>query len=229
MNYKQLVPLNLNANGNIGFCLAYAQAVFGHNRLYADATTAWQNTKYKHLDQNFPNVAVPIWFSYKLNGVDLGHVAVRLPNGQIYSSPWEQGTTHAVLNSIPQLISIYSDNQKNPMKYLGWSEDIEELRVAQPDIINDMPTPAEVNLAFAAVLNRQATNAEKKLYSTRSWDNFLQTLYNNSTSQRAKASNYDKLQASYNALKAQTGDTSDATLLGKALIPILSKLGYKRQ
>lgn len=220
---KQLIQPNLNVKGSIDYCLAYAQTIFGVKPFYPNAWTAWMNTKYKHLDQNFPkDAAILQWYSYILNGENLGHVTVNIPGKGIYSSPWQIETSYAVLPLVSEVERIYG------VKYVGWSEDIEGVRVAQPAIINDMPTPAEVNLAFAAVLNRQATDAEKKLYSTRSWDNFLQTLYNNSATQRTKAANYDKLQASYNALKAQTGDTSDATLLGKVLIPILNKLGYKK-
>lgn len=119
----QLKQPNLATVGALGYCLKYAREVFGVASKYATAWDGWVNAKFKHQDQNFPNVAVPIWFSYPPGGTSPGHVAVRLGNGQIYSSPYQSNTTHAVLNSIAEVEQHYR------AKYVGWSEDINDVKV----------------------------------------------------------------------------------------------------
>jgi hypothetical protein len=133
MSYKQLVQPNLNATGQVGLCLAFAEDVFNTAREFPYATKAWQATKYRHLDQNFPSdVAVLLWWSYKQNGADYGHVAIHVPGKGILSSPWQKGTTHAWLPTIAKLESIYSDGGIHPLTFLGWSEDLAGVRVAEP-------------------------------------------------------------------------------------------------
>lgn len=132
----QLVSPNLNAVGQIGYCLAYAsRGVFGNPAPGTTAWQAWLQTQYRYLDQQFPSgVSFPVWFS---GAGGAGHVAVYTPSG-IYSSPWQLGTTHAVLPSISEVERIYG------VLYVGWSEDILNLRV-----IGDSMTPQEVSEAYA--------------------------------------------------------------------------------
>lgn len=126
--YEQLVQPDLSVVGRLTWCLEYARKVFKAPVVEPTAWKAWEATKYKHDHKNFPNVAVPVWFSYTdtLNGVtqNWGHVAVRLPNGQIYSSPMQSGKSNAVFNSVEALDKFLGS------KYVGWSEDISNVRVA---------------------------------------------------------------------------------------------------
>jgi uncharacterized coiled-coil protein SlyX len=117
----QLVQPNLTVTGQVGWCLAYARQVFGVPALYPTAWQAWLNTKYKHTDRNFPNVAVPVWFSYQT----AGHVVVYVPNKGFYSSPYKTGQAYYVGSSIADIELKYS------CRFVGWSEDINNVRVAQ--------------------------------------------------------------------------------------------------
>jgi len=117
--YQQLITPNLTVVGSLGYCLRYADQVFGVNSGEATAWQAWLDTQFKHLDQNFPPNSFPLWFS---GAGGAGHVAIHTPNG-IYSSPYNANQTHAVLSSIAQVEQLYG------VTYVGWSEDITKLRV----------------------------------------------------------------------------------------------------
>ena len=117
----QLIQPNLNTVGQVGYCLKYARQVFGVSAVYATAWQAWTATKYKHLDRNLPNVSVLCWFSYQT----AGHVVVYVPNKGYYSSPYKSGQSYYVGSSIADIEAKYSS------KYVGWSEDINNVRVAQ--------------------------------------------------------------------------------------------------
>lgn len=151
----QLVRPNYNVIGVIGDCLKYVNDSINtpQSQRLPCATDAWNKTKFRHLDMNFPpDVIVPVWFSYFANigGVykDWGHVCWHDPKLGFVSSPWQRGTTKAIIGSLSELIRIYSDNGANPMKLLGWSEDISNVRVVQEDDVH-YPTPAEVKQYFA--------------------------------------------------------------------------------
>lgn len=166
---NQLVAPNLNAVGTVSMCLEYAsRGVFSNPAGGSTAWNAWNATQYRHPDQNFPTgVYFPIWFSYytTINGIygNYGHVAVMTPSGQIYSSPWQPGTTHAVLPSIGELMRIYSNGGQFPMAYVGWSEDILNLRVIKENQMQPL-TPDQVNHAFLMV-NQPSTNKDWAYYA----------------------------------------------------------------
>jgi hypothetical protein len=124
----QLVQPNLSVVGKVTWCLLYARQVFSADKVEATAWDAWTNADYKHTDA-LPDVAVPVWFSYwgTINGIyqNWGHVAVYVPGQGFYSSPYKTTQTHAVLSSISEVERIYG------CKYVGWSEDISNVRVAK--------------------------------------------------------------------------------------------------
>jgi len=135
----QLVQPNLNTEGAIGACLSYARRIFDAPAGIDTAWQAWENTKYKHNGLPPSDGAVPCWFRYPANGTLPGHVVISVPETGFYSSPYststkaqyQQGTnTRAVLPSITEVEGIYH------CKYVGWSEDINGVRVAQEG--NDM-------------------------------------------------------------------------------------------
>lgn len=132
MSASQLVSPNLGTAGNVGWCLSFVEAAFDTPHLYPYAFTAWEATEYKHEDQSFPDgMYVPIWFSYTVDGINKGHVAIRMPDGRILSSPWQAGTNQAILSDIAELERIYSSNGLYPLIYLGWSEDIAGVHVVE--------------------------------------------------------------------------------------------------
>lgn len=119
MTYIQLVQPNLNIVGQDGACLAYVRQVFGASVQYSTAALAWQNAEYQHSGTP-PAVAVPIWFSWQTDG----HVAV-WDNGTIYSTTAQGDKT---FNSIDDLTGYIGEG----IEYLGWSEDVDKLRVVEP-------------------------------------------------------------------------------------------------
>ena len=135
--YNQLIQPNLSVVGTVGDCLAYAREMFSAPGGVEWAWQAWENAQYKHTDQNFPaNCDVPMWYSY--NGTE-GHVTVNVSGRGIYSSPWQEGTTNAVLQSVADVERIYG------VTYVGWSEDINGVRVCEPvpaATLSATPSPA---------------------------------------------------------------------------------------
>lgn len=122
--YKQLVQPDLTIVGKVAWCLSYADDVFHTPHGIPTAWRAWELTKYKHEDKSFPDVAVPVWFDYYIGKEQFGHVAVRLKNGQIYSSPMLSGKPNAIFNSVEAIEKFLGAT------YVGWSEDISNVRVA---------------------------------------------------------------------------------------------------
>lgn len=123
---QQLVTPNLGAVAGAGLCLAFAQSVLGAPVKYDSATQAWQNQQGRHPGELPPSgVTVPIWFShYGTYGPmgntprhygDWGHVAVRLADGSIISSPGS-GVGRARFSSIGEVERYFN------AKYVGWSE-----------------------------------------------------------------------------------------------------------
>jgi hypothetical protein len=117
----QLIQPNLTVTGQVGYCLKYARQVFGVSAVYSTAWQGWLNAKYKHTDRNLPNASILCWFSYQT----AGHVVVYVPGKGYYSSPYKTGQSYYVGTSIADIEAKYA------CKYVGWSEDINNVRVAQ--------------------------------------------------------------------------------------------------
>jgi hypothetical protein len=121
-SYIQLIQPNLSIAGQDGECLVYVREVFGVAAKYPTASVAWQNTQYKHANETPPNnVSVSIWFSWETDG----HVAV-WNNGTIYSTTAQGDKTFP---SIQALVDFIQEG----IVYLGWSEDINGVRVVQEE------------------------------------------------------------------------------------------------
>jgi hypothetical protein len=67
----------------------------------------------------------PVWFS--LRNVPAGHVALRAPWGAVYSTSDDSNTPHCHLD-LDDLIAYYN-RYGQPITYLGWTEDIENVTV----------------------------------------------------------------------------------------------------
>jgi hypothetical protein len=180
VSYIQLANPDFSIAGQIGYCLQYAREVFHCPAVEPNAWTAWLNAEFKHADRNLPgDVIAPMWYSYIENGENLGHVTINVPGKGIFSSPWQAGTTHAVLNSIAEVEQIYG------VKYVGWSEDISKVRVIKEEI--PMPSEAEVRSAFQtynvtgeAPDGAPGVPSAKQVadYTAEGWDKMLTDLLN---------------------------------------------------
>lgn len=133
--YRQLVQPNLSVSGRIGWCLEYADKVAGLNGGEPSAWDAWNMTEFPHVDAIPTDVAVPCWFSYFTpEEVNLGHVVWSIPGQGFYSSPYNKPTGHNVLSSIAEVERLYG------CRYVGWSEDISDLRVVEGGDMDDKDT-----------------------------------------------------------------------------------------
>lgn len=130
MSDRQLIEPNLSVVGESGECLVYVREIFGIGAKYPDAANAWENAAYKFPGEQPPtDVVVPVWFSY--DGPTNGHVAVSVPGKGIYSVS-AQGDK--VFGTIAELEAFIPGTS-----YLGWSEDVDGGRVAEP---TPAPAPA---------------------------------------------------------------------------------------
>lgn len=147
MTWVQVLTPNPTVSCTPGWCLKYVSDAFGVSTIphttYPSATAAW-NASHQHTDQSFPDGWVPVWFS--LRDEPAGHVALRAPDGSVWSSSDPNTNVPHHHPSLAALIAYYAN--ANPLTYLGWSEDIGGTAVIKQG--GDMPEP--INLSTARVL-----------------------------------------------------------------------------
>lgn len=142
MTFQQLVTPDPDITCWPGMCLQYVRQAFGAPLVEPTATDGWNKAKYKHTDRNFPDgVWVPLWFA--IPGIPAGHVALRAPDGSVYSTSDNSNTPHHH-PSLDELIWYYGPRVQPQyqleLQYLGWSEDISTVRVVQELTINTEST-----------------------------------------------------------------------------------------
>ena len=125
MIYQQLRPASLAVSGLSGWCLNYARRAFNVGPKYANAWQAWGKTSFKHTEL-LPNVAVPVWFRWG----SLGHVAVWFPGVGVKTTA--RGGMRVF--KTPQEVAKFIGGT-----YVGWSEDINGVRVCAPAIAPPAP------------------------------------------------------------------------------------------
>lgn len=135
MAWQALVAPRKTVKDGAGRCLPYAQSFFGAPVRYDSAWDAWNATQYKHgAGEALPGVPVLLWFSHygtyysysqgrSFYG-NWGHVAIHVPGDAIYTSPGA-GYGFERWANIAQIEARFNS------KFVGWSEDINGLRVAQ--------------------------------------------------------------------------------------------------
>lgn len=129
MTWQALVPPRKGTQDYAGMCLRYAQSFFGAPVRHRSAWDAWNATQHKHgTNEALPGVPVILWFShfgtYQNEYGNWGHVAIHVPGDAIYTSP---GYGYG----FERWATIAQIEQRFASKYVGWSEDINGLRVAQ--------------------------------------------------------------------------------------------------
>lgn len=137
----QLVTPNPDTQDYAGFCLRFTQTVWGAPAQHNSAWEAWEATTYKHsVAEPLPNVGVILWFehfgSYGEPPVYMnwGHVVSFIPGRGFLSSPVGALGTYGQswFDTIEQVEQTFN------AKYVGWSEDINGLRVAE---VSSQPQP----------------------------------------------------------------------------------------
>lgn len=142
MVFNQLVTPNPNIPCQPGWCLQYVRQTFGAPIVEPTATAGWENAQFKHKDTNFPaGCYVPVWFS--LSNEPAGHVALMCPDGSVYSTSDNSNVPHHH-PSLDDLIAYY---WRNPLTYLGWSEDISNVRVVEKE--NEMADGIKIDAGQA--------------------------------------------------------------------------------
>jgi len=126
---KQLVQPNPNITCKPGWCLQYVREAFGiYPGVYPSATAGWANAQYKHPGDLPPRgVWTVLWFF--MEDEPLGHVVLGAPDGSIYSTS-DPSTVPHHHSSLADLMGYYA-YWGLPLTYLGWSEDIERVRVVE--------------------------------------------------------------------------------------------------
>lgn len=125
----QLVTPNTAVTDGAGWCLRFTQSVWGAPVRYNSAWEAWEATTLKHgTSENIPtDVAVVVWFShygYYGHYDNWGHVVSWIPGRGYLSSP-TSGVGQKWLSTIQDVERSFNST------YVGWSEDINGLRVAE--------------------------------------------------------------------------------------------------
>lgn len=146
---EQVITPNPNIPCTPGYCLQYVRQTFGAPAVYATALDDWNANPTKHEDQDWPALWFPIWFT--VANEPAGHVALHAPDHSIYSSSSPTSTTpvhHANLAAM----QFYWNNGKM-LTYLGWTEDIENVKVIGETMLNT----DQIKLYITAALHRDAT------------------------------------------------------------------------
>lgn len=173
--YAQLVQPNLSVVGQSGLCLDYVTRVFGIPNKYDTATNAWNAAQYQHTNQP-PANAVPVWFSWTgtINGVtqDWGHVAV-WDNGTVYSTTAQGDKT---FSGIQDLMNYIGEG----IQYRGWSEDINGVRVVQPQGGADMLNDNGTTIIWQTCFRKNPSQADLDYWRGHPWDVCMATQMNTS-------------------------------------------------
>jgi lysozyme len=147
MAWKQLVTPNINVPGYSGGCLAYVDDGVNPPNRKPTAQASWDYnvaTNVAHPNEEPPNnVWVPVYYSID-NGpwAGYGHVAWFYSNGtttKIYDSEFACGNRTTPYSSGAELLR-YMGWQ---MRYLGWSESLDGLRMVSNDGSPNPPTPGD--------------------------------------------------------------------------------------
>lgn len=146
-SYNQIRVPNWNIACAPGWCLQYVRQAFGLPARHPTATAAWDASTSKHRDQRFPGgVWLPLWFAVR--GVPAGHVVLRAPNGNIYSTTHPVRLTPTFHPNLAHLMKTYADAGL-PLTYLGWTEDVAGYSVVAPK-----PVPKVVAAVKKAVAKK---------------------------------------------------------------------------
>lgn len=130
----------------VGTCLKQVRTCYGVGSLYPDAATAWRHTKFRGSGPA-PRGAI-LWWTGGSDGH--GHVALATGDGYCWSTDIRRP---GWFNKVP----ISEIHQKWGLTYVGWSYDINNVRVLEEDWF-DMASKADLKDALREVLNENLVN-----------------------------------------------------------------------
>lgn len=151
MSWQQLVQPDTSVQDYAGFCLRFVQSVNGSPARYASAWDAWLATTLKHETRDLPDVSVPCWFEHwgtygePPTYANWGHVVQYVPGRGFLSSPVGRLGTYGQswFGTLEEVERTFN------AKFVGWSEDINGLQVAQNTYTPDVQ-PGEENMYAVA-------------------------------------------------------------------------------
>lgn len=112
-----------------GYCLRFVRTCWEVGPLYASAIEAWNGARYKHPGDRTPPVGAPCYYQ----GGQYGHIVLFCPPGHkgIRSTDCPSATvvSDAELSWCEQAWGY---------RYLGWTEDLNGIRVIEPEEEDDM-------------------------------------------------------------------------------------------
>lgn len=106
-------------------CLMFVRTMYGVAAKWPDAATAWRSAVHKHptTDPHAIPRGVPVWWTGGSHGY--GHVAVAVGNGQMW-------TTDLIRPGKVDLAPISQVHTKWGLQLVGWTEDINGVRIYEP-------------------------------------------------------------------------------------------------
>jgi len=116
--------------GYAGMCLLWVRFVFGVPKVFDTAFLAWKGAKFKHPADPDPPASVPVFFEPSANG--LGHITYSLGDRRVRTT---NSVTGKIYNTTIDTIST-----KWGQAYLGWTEDLNGVRVFTPGIVAQQMT-----------------------------------------------------------------------------------------
>ena len=101
-----------------GYCLQFTRENYPVSSYYASAIDAWNGANHRHPDDENPPVGVPVFY---WSSSPYRHVAIYVGNRQVVTTYNDE-------------IRLYSwDAMEGPFgEYMGWTEDLNEVRVWSP-------------------------------------------------------------------------------------------------
>lgn len=152
MSWQQLVTPNTSVQDYAGFCLRFVQSVNGSPARYASAWDAWLATEHKHETRDLPDVSVPCWFEHwgtygePPTYGNWGHVVQYVPGAGFVSSPVGKLGTYGQswFGTLEEVERTFN------ARFVGWSEDINGLKVVENTFTPDPASGDENMYAVAA-------------------------------------------------------------------------------
>jgi len=128
---QALATANSITKGYGGLCLQFVRTCYGIGAKYPSAISAWNNAKVKHRTSSTSGIPLgaPIYFS----GSKYGHIAVYAGNGYMR-------TTNSATNRIHTM--TVASWVRMGYKFLGWSEDLNGVRVIPQGGSKPSPKPS---------------------------------------------------------------------------------------
>lgn len=165
----QLITPKPNIACKPGWCLQYVREAFGIEKgVYPTASSGWDNAEHKHTDKEFPDAWVPLWFS--MEGVPAGHVVLRSPSGKVWSTTNAGQYTPRIHPSLDDLMAVY-ERAGLSLTYLGWSEDIESIRIWENEEM-DAELKRKIEAIYDAIFNGGTSMPDGKPLKDLIQDNF---------------------------------------------------------